>query len=180
MLKHGKSKKAFEHNVKTEIESGKPQDQALAIAYSMKRRNQMQHKAEGGMINPKEHPREEEKEKTSSEDSMKKLENSIRKATGDKLNEGGSIGSEALELAKAVLAKHSQHLNSGGFAEQDGDYDHNLDDFLSHDDEQEAFPGDHSSNEIGMHAAEEEIEHDDKDEDRHRVIRNILSKIRSR
>jgi 8-oxo-dGTP pyrophosphatase MutT (NUDIX family) len=36
-LESGKSKEAFEHNIKTEIEAGKPQKQAVAIAYSKKR-----------------------------------------------------------------------------------------------------------------------------------------------
>ena len=47
-LFHGKSKKAFGKNVETEMHAGKPQKQALAIAYSMKRK--AQHKAEGGQI----------------------------------------------------------------------------------------------------------------------------------
>lgn len=33
-LKAGKSKKAFSSNVKTEMAAGKPQKQAVAIAYS--------------------------------------------------------------------------------------------------------------------------------------------------
>ena len=33
-LEKGKSREAFSHNVKTEIASGKPQKQAVAIAYS--------------------------------------------------------------------------------------------------------------------------------------------------
>lgn len=46
------SKKAFEHNIKAEMHSGKPQDQALAIAYDVKRRNAKKKKmAEGGYIN---------------------------------------------------------------------------------------------------------------------------------
>jgi hypothetical protein len=36
-LESGKSREAFEHNVKTEIEAGKPQKQAVAIAYSKQR-----------------------------------------------------------------------------------------------------------------------------------------------
>lgn len=36
-LKSGASKKAFEHNIKKEIKSGKSQKQALAIAYSKKK-----------------------------------------------------------------------------------------------------------------------------------------------
>lgn len=43
-----KSKKAFEHNMKAEMESGKPQKQALAIAYSVKRKPKKM--AEGGHI----------------------------------------------------------------------------------------------------------------------------------
>jgi hypothetical protein len=39
MLKKGKSKAAFVQNIKTEIKAGKPQKQALAIAYSEKRRS---------------------------------------------------------------------------------------------------------------------------------------------
>lgn len=47
-LSHGKSKRAFEHNVKVEMDSGKPKDQALAIAYSVKRNNRKK-MAKGGM-----------------------------------------------------------------------------------------------------------------------------------
>ena len=36
-LKHGKSEKAFKSNVKAEMKAGKPQSQAVAIAYSVKR-----------------------------------------------------------------------------------------------------------------------------------------------
>ena len=37
-LDKSKSKEAFSHNVKAEIKAGKPQDQAVAIAYSEKRK----------------------------------------------------------------------------------------------------------------------------------------------
>jgi hypothetical protein len=36
-LKHSKSKEAFKSNVKAEVKAGKPQDQAVAIAYQIKR-----------------------------------------------------------------------------------------------------------------------------------------------
>ena len=53
-LIEGKSKKAFVKNLKSELESGKPKKQALAIAYSIKRRNS---KAHGGVVqNEKLHP----------------------------------------------------------------------------------------------------------------------------
>lgn len=37
-LQMGKSKQAFSQNVKTEMAAGKPQNQAVAIAYSQARR----------------------------------------------------------------------------------------------------------------------------------------------
>ncbi len=39
-LKKSSSKKAFGENIKAEINSGKPQKQAVAIAYSVKRKAQ--------------------------------------------------------------------------------------------------------------------------------------------
>lgn len=38
-LKKSLSKKAFKENIKTEMKAGKPQKQAVAIAYSVKRRS---------------------------------------------------------------------------------------------------------------------------------------------
>ena len=37
-LKKGKSEKSFKSNIKTEMEAGKPQKQAVAIAYSVARK----------------------------------------------------------------------------------------------------------------------------------------------
>lgn len=37
-LVHSKGKKAFSENIKREMEAGKPQKQAVAIAYSVKRK----------------------------------------------------------------------------------------------------------------------------------------------
>jgi hypothetical protein len=47
-LMHGKSPKAFKQNIRTEMHHGKPQKQALAIAYAIKRK--AQHKAKGGYM----------------------------------------------------------------------------------------------------------------------------------
>jgi hypothetical protein len=46
-LTHSKSKKAFSKNVSAEMHAGKPQDQALAIAYNVKRKAK---KASGGTV----------------------------------------------------------------------------------------------------------------------------------
>jgi hypothetical protein len=45
-LEHGKSEKAFKHNVRAEMHADKPLKQSLAIAYAMKRKKKMM---EGGM-----------------------------------------------------------------------------------------------------------------------------------
>lgn len=43
-LKKSSSKKAFSSNVRAEMNAGKPQKQALAIAYSVKRKSKMRKK----------------------------------------------------------------------------------------------------------------------------------------
>ncbi len=47
-LMQGKSKKAFESNLKTEISEGKPMSQSLAISYAIKRKNKKM--AKGGVV----------------------------------------------------------------------------------------------------------------------------------
>lgn len=56
-LMQGKSKKAFESNIETEMDAGKPQKQSLAIAYSVKRKNARKKLALGGAVDstPKTH-----------------------------------------------------------------------------------------------------------------------------
>lgn len=54
-LMHGKSKKAFSKNVEIEMKHGKPQDQALAIAYSVKRKAKKM--ASGGPVSAKSEQR---------------------------------------------------------------------------------------------------------------------------
>jgi hypothetical protein len=54
----GKSQKSFEKNLKTELHSGKPLNQSLAIAYAMKRKAQK--KAHGGEIHIDINPHPEE------------------------------------------------------------------------------------------------------------------------
>ncbi len=55
-LKQGKSQKSFEHNIKAEMNAGKPQPQALAIAYSVKRKNQRKKMANGGSVASEQRP----------------------------------------------------------------------------------------------------------------------------
>lgn len=50
-LKHSKTPAAFKRNIKTEVETGKPVKQAVAIAYSEKERAEhAHHKANGGKV----------------------------------------------------------------------------------------------------------------------------------
>jgi hypothetical protein len=51
-LTKSKSEKAFKHNIKAEIAAGKPQKQAVAIAYAVKRKA---HKAGGGRMSSNPH-----------------------------------------------------------------------------------------------------------------------------
>ena len=44
MLLKSKSKKAFKHNVRTEIKAGRPVKQAVAIAYAQQRRSRKKRK----------------------------------------------------------------------------------------------------------------------------------------
>lgn len=90
-LIHGKSQKAFEKNIKTEMEHGKPMKQSLAIAYAVKRK--AQHKAKGGYM---------EKEKTEAHENFMEheaKESAAHEAAehmamgGSCYAEGGFIGS---------------------------------------------------------------------------------------
>lgn len=56
-LKSGKSKQAFEHNVKAEIAAGKSQKQAVAIAYAVKRKGHSPDRFEPDAVNAAEPPR---------------------------------------------------------------------------------------------------------------------------
>jgi hypothetical protein len=46
-LSYGKSKKSFSKNVETEMKAGKPQKQAVAIAYQVKRDAEAKRKPKG-------------------------------------------------------------------------------------------------------------------------------------
>lgn len=53
-LKQGKSPASFKQNIKAEMHAGKPQKQALAIAYSIRRRAQAKKMARGGEVPERE------------------------------------------------------------------------------------------------------------------------------
>lgn len=111
-LIQGKSKKAFNKNVGTEMKSGKPQDQALAIAYAIKRKNRKK-MAQGGQVNESaktEHrPMPQEKDK----DSKMVSQNSMKKAPamGDSMKQD-DISYQAKKGMRTTAIKHPRMVAS--------------------------------------------------------------------
>jgi hypothetical protein len=91
-LKEGKSKKAFEKNIKTEIEAGKPPKQAVAIAYAVKRKNM----AKGGGLYANIHAKQER----------------IAEGSGEKMRKPGSEGAPTEESFKQA-AKTAKMAEGG-------------------------------------------------------------------
>lgn len=89
-----KSKKAFESNMEAEMKAGKPKDQSLAIAYSMKRKASKK-MADGGMISQSEREAQakrmddEQQSKQEANDSIDEQMDSIEAAKKHKFAYGG-------------------------------------------------------------------------------------------
>lgn len=95
-LMPGKSRNAFSHNVATEMDAGKPQNQALAIAYRMKRKKMgYGGMAEGGMMHaddeydPMQHPGPKRSEGAEMED-----DDMIDRIMRQCYSEGGRVANE--------------------------------------------------------------------------------------
>jgi hypothetical protein len=82
-LTKSKSKKAFEHNIKAEINAGKPPKQAVAIAYATKRAAK---KADGGGLYANIHAKQER----------------IAHGSGEKMRKVGSKGAPTADAFKAA------------------------------------------------------------------------------
>lgn len=104
-LKPGKSKAAFGHNVKAEMHAGKPQRQALAIAYNEARKRKM---FSGGTVENHENSQEE-----SGDDEWSDMENEFLVADEpEDVNEqppgntdGGADVDRLLEMLKRKLKR---------------------------------------------------------------------------
>ncbi len=86
-LETGKSRSAFSHNIRTEMNEGKPQKQSLAIAYAMKRRAR-KHMAEGGMA--KFHDEEDSGEYANRQTESPKMNTRAMTEDDRSLNQHGS------------------------------------------------------------------------------------------
>lgn len=82
-----KSKHAFEKNVETEMNSGKPQDQSLAIAYNVKKKSKKKKMAEGGMAYKNDSARTESRPSTAERDNDKET---VSKNSGNKPSKNDS------------------------------------------------------------------------------------------
>ena len=114
-LMHGKSKKAFEHNVRTEMEEHPGRRaQNLAIAYAMKRKSK---KAHGGEVKPESKPKPE------------------HMTEDEKIAENEAIDNESLEdkrnnypgMPKKQPKPMMPKLAAGGFIEEE-----NMSGFVKH------------------------------------------------
>lgn len=89
-----KSEKAFKSNIKAEIAAGKPQKQAVAIAYDVQRRA---NKADGGGLYANIHAKRER----------------IAHGSGEKMRKPGSAGAPTAEAFRES-AKTAKHAKGGG------------------------------------------------------------------
>ena len=100
-LMSGKSEKAFSHNVSTEMHHGRPQDQALAIAYRMKRKAQKM--AKGGFAH---------EEKASGYQAMPMAE-------GGYMDDCYQDDGDCLDMVGRIMAKRQSRYAHGGSVDSD-------------------------------------------------------------
>lgn len=93
-LTKSKSEKAFKQNIKAEIAAGKPQKQAVAIAYDVQRRAK---KAGGGGLYENIHRKQER----------------IAHGSGEKMRKPGAPGAPTAEAFRES-AKTAKHAKGGG------------------------------------------------------------------
>lgn len=153
-LIQSKSKKAMSENIKKEMDAGKPQKQAIAIAYSVQRKNKKK-MAHGGMMAEFGHGEEEH--------SPQSIAEAIRRKRA--YAEGGEVDDEGHPSDMANIEENNEeqpnsfyHLNEEEALEFDPDSS-----FIDHDQPMD-------SNEHG----------DEIESDKHDMITQIRRKMKSR
>lgn len=154
-LSKGKSKEAFQHNLKAELHAGKPKAQALAIAFAVKR----QKRSEGGMISRHD-------EACTCDSCMDE---------GGMANEKMHPGYEPKGLAERIrlMRKAGQRMHNGGLVAHEED----MDDMLSQDDEQDTSYSSPGSNELGDI---DRLPEEDNNKKRQGRLSKVLARVRSK
>lgn len=136
-LKHGKSQKAFESNFKTEMSEGKPKDQSLAIAYSVKRKasgKKPKKMAEGGMAK-NDSAKTESRPMPDERDNDSKMvgQNSGKKAPGqDSWTDQPTVAqAQAKDSRKVMPIKHPKMVPINGASLRLRDQEDSLEDSAS-------------------------------------------------
>lgn len=197
MLKHGKSAKAFSHNVATEMHAGKPLKQSLAIAYSLKRKaahkkamgGLMEHEheelASGYLPEPEEHEihnlaAEHETEKELKETQHKAHGGMMHKMGGHHDSTHGYPGHHAHggDIVDEVLAKHKmKHYSEGGRLANDTEIEagfkpNQFDDLVLRDDLEDHH---NTGADDGDFIGDEREDHD-----RHDIVEHIMNSVKKK
>lgn len=105
------SKKAFEHNMKAEMHAGKPKDQSLAIAYSVKRKSKKM--AEGGTVSASDEKRPMPDQKAN--DAKDVSQNSGKKPAKDDSMTSQPERKQSMKGMKTTAIKHPSMVQSPVF-----------------------------------------------------------------
>ncbi len=155
-LMHGKSGKAFTHNIKAEYEAGKPLKQSLAIAYNMKRKSQKM--AQGGMA-------------------CQDCASGHCSVHGEKMAQGGWMDDGA-DMVDRIMKRR---MSEGGRVsnEDHGPDDDRLADFSPNEFDDLALRDDLESDYTGANSGDE-IGNAQEDEDRSDIVSRIMKSRRMR
>jgi hypothetical protein len=181
---HGKSEKAFSHNVRAEMEAGKPQAQSLAIAYAMKKKKKM---ADGGEVSPQPTSSATVDPKKAS-DMASSMKKAFGYADGGEVDDDFAKAEEPPEKPAPITGAYAhggmmddddlvmrimkKRYSKGGMVANDtpitADFEKNDFDMLALDGEDFA-PADETGANSG-----DELGDDREDEDRHDIVSRIM------
>lgn len=184
LIKRG-SKKAFEQNMKSEMNAGKPQDQSLAIAYEIQRKNKRKPMAKGGMIPMPEERREEDSKDPETMRAERQrshnhndLDQEHHFAKGGMVDDDDAIDSDTshMSLAERILDQKAKEKEQS-FIEMNGK---EMPNDYYHLNEHEALDENLDSDMFDVEQPMDSNEHGDRlsDEDSHDMVSKIRSKIK--
>lgn len=171
-LIQGKSKKAFQHNMKAEMDAGKPQDQSLAISYSIQRKNKKK-MYEGGVVSQER--AEEDMEPAVPMRKSERMGPPEDEYMSDHFSEGGSVADEIMRKKKMYAEGGEVDLSENAEEEP------NNEDDMSY----EALKKENYSESDGLEALDQpedsnEKSHEPSDSDEHDMVESIRRKMRAK